>query len=306
MDRKADKNVMLLTAVSSLHVGGGSNLSVIDLPIQREKHTNFPKIEASSLKGSMRHAFYHSLKEEIREDKTCSYFGTDGNIPEEDARASAISVSDAKLLFFPIRSAKGIFAYVTCPFALNRFFRDCKLMDINYNARLDNLLGENFKGPFVSDQTLVLNSNTVLLEEYTFEVEVKKELKEWAEWFVKSLSEDTIAKSDIASKMIVISDDDFTDFVDLSTEVITRIAINEETGIAKDGALFNEEYLPSESILYSLIWTEDMRPSQNEKPVVTGEAIMERLLENLPSYFHIGANTTIGKGLVAWSKIGGK
>ncbi|RMG22669.1 MAG: type III-B CRISPR module RAMP protein Cmr4, partial [Methanobacteriota archaeon] len=38
------------------HVGSGSELGVVDLPIQRERHTGFPKFEASSIKGSLREA----------------------------------------------------------------------------------------------------------------------------------------------------------------------------------------------------------------------------------------------------------
>ena len=43
--------------ISSLHCGSGNDLGIIDLPIQREKHTSFPKVESSSLKGALREAF---------------------------------------------------------------------------------------------------------------------------------------------------------------------------------------------------------------------------------------------------------
>ena len=39
-----------------LHAGSGSDLGIVDLPIQREKHTGFPKVESSSLKGAIREA----------------------------------------------------------------------------------------------------------------------------------------------------------------------------------------------------------------------------------------------------------
>lgn len=41
----------LLHAISSVHAGSGSELGIVDLPIQREKHTGFPKIESSTLKA---------------------------------------------------------------------------------------------------------------------------------------------------------------------------------------------------------------------------------------------------------------
>ena len=48
---------LFLFCETPLHAGSGNDLSIVDLPIQREKHTGFPKIESSSLKGSLREAF---------------------------------------------------------------------------------------------------------------------------------------------------------------------------------------------------------------------------------------------------------
>ena len=44
-------NPFFLVVETPLHVGSGTELGIIDLPIQRERHTGFPKIEASGLKG---------------------------------------------------------------------------------------------------------------------------------------------------------------------------------------------------------------------------------------------------------------
>ncbi|MEW5822118.1 MAG: RAMP superfamily CRISPR-associated protein, partial [Cyanobacteriota bacterium] len=40
-----------------LHAGSGQDLGIVDQPIQRERHTSFPKIEGSSLKGAIREVF---------------------------------------------------------------------------------------------------------------------------------------------------------------------------------------------------------------------------------------------------------
>lgn len=42
---KSAKPVFLIVE-TSLHAGSGSDLGIVDLPIQREKHTDYPKIEA--------------------------------------------------------------------------------------------------------------------------------------------------------------------------------------------------------------------------------------------------------------------
>ena len=47
--------------ITPLHAGTGQELGIVDLPIQRERHTGFPKIEASGLKGSIREVFEELL-----------------------------------------------------------------------------------------------------------------------------------------------------------------------------------------------------------------------------------------------------
>ena len=41
-------------AISPLHAGCGAATSQVDLPIQRERHTNWPHIQASGVKGAFR------------------------------------------------------------------------------------------------------------------------------------------------------------------------------------------------------------------------------------------------------------
>ena len=48
---------LFLIVETPLHAGSGNDLGIVDLPIQREKHTDYPKIEASGLKGSIREIF---------------------------------------------------------------------------------------------------------------------------------------------------------------------------------------------------------------------------------------------------------
>ena len=49
----------------------------------------------------------------------------------------------------------------------------------------------------------------------------------------------------LSEKLVILHDDDFRDFVALSTEVITRNKIDNETGTVAEGQLFTEEYLPT-------------------------------------------------------------
>ncbi|WP_353563327.1 RAMP superfamily CRISPR-associated protein, partial [Longimonas sp.] len=50
-----------------MHAGTGAELGIVDLPIQRERATGYPKVEGSSLKGAIREAFRHPVHERPRE-----------------------------------------------------------------------------------------------------------------------------------------------------------------------------------------------------------------------------------------------
>ena len=84
--------------------------------------------------------------------------------------------------------------------------------------------------------------------------------------------------------------------------MITRTKIDNETGTVAGGALFTEEYLPSESILYSLVMAHDEFTANKDK--MTAEEVLDFLgvqLSEKSSIVQIGGNATLGKGIVRTS-----
>lgn len=295
-----------------LHAGSGNDLGIVDMPIQREKHTGFPKIEASGLKGCIRDAFTNSekeieiLNEKINDHRTTTLsltFGPDSPDSGEE-HAGALAFTDARLLLFPVKSMKSVFAWITCPKVVERFINDFEL------AEIENDLPRPIKDTAPHDSQLFIKDNKIVLEEYTLEVTKDKNEDDDCSKFANWLSENVIPKgkeynywrNKIKQDIVVLNDDDFQDFVNLSTEVITRIKIDNKTGTVKKGALFTEEYLPTESILYSLALTTPI--FNNEKGVFKGKGIneedlvMEYFIQGLPPVLQIGGNSTIGKGIV--------
>ena len=118
--------IMNMVAQTSIHAGAGQALSVIDLPIQRESHTQFPVIFGSSLKGALRFRASQVLNDN---KKLVNVFGADSQ--SEDTFAGAIMISDAKLLLLPVRSLNGYFKWVTCPALLRRYANDCERAGVN-------------------------------------------------------------------------------------------------------------------------------------------------------------------------------
>jgi len=292
-------NLLFLMNQTPMHAGSGDSLGIIDMPIQRERHTGFPKIEASSLKGSIREHFERATDE--KDSKVLAAFGTEGE-NNKGSKAGALGFTDARLLLFPVKSMKGVFAWVTCPKIISVFNEELKLA--GHNVFFD--LKEKTVG---TGNKLALNSNKIVLEEYTFDVNdvkgTKNAVNELGEWLSLNLLN---GKGYFAEKLmtdiVVLSDDDFKDFVNLSTEVLTRTKIDNETGTVADGALFTEEYLPAESIMYTNVLTAAEFATGDDKKATKQFEKEEDLRKFFSEFiakdniFQIGGNGTLGKGIV--------
>jgi CRISPR-associated protein Cmr4 len=46
--------ILFFYTLTPLHPGSGASVAAVDLPIQRERHTNFPMIQASGVKGRIK------------------------------------------------------------------------------------------------------------------------------------------------------------------------------------------------------------------------------------------------------------
>lgn len=306
---------LFLHCQSPMHVGSGSDLGLVDLPIQRESHTGFPKIEASSLKGAIRENFEGKAKtdDDWYNIQLAFGFDKDGLPPgvekqfskKEDCDYSgALAFSDARLLLFPVKSFKGIFAYVTCPQVLERFKNDLQICGDTTNAML-TALSTLPQANKVAALDLV-TSEKIILEDYAFTVQNNDQAtKNFATALGKHLG------IDITKRLVVLPDDVFSDFVKLFTEVITRNKIDNFKGTVAKGALFTEEYLPAESVLYSLVFANSIFTAKEDrkgifKKVDTDTVSEEQKVQNYfatkvadkDGYMQIGGNSTLGKGIV--------
>ncbi len=317
--------LMLGIAETPIHAGSGSTMELIDLPIQREKHTNFPKIEASTLKGCLRDYFENNPKEKNDNGVIENIFGPK-NL-SDNAFAGAMSITDARLLFFPVKSIKGVFAYITCPYVLKRFKEDLQTL-VNFIGKNNNEAVEGIKELLSSVESLekviknypdekacsssnavvLVRGNMVVLEEFAFEVEKDNDnIGRFEEAVYKILSgKDNNDKSDdigqLERRLVIVNDDVFKHFVEFSTEVNARIQIDDNTGTVKERALWYEEYMPAESIVYALIFFSDSRSNHSDGGTKRAEDLKEKFLEAFENrccgIVQIGGNQTLGKGFL--------
>lgn len=329
-----DKNtsmLMMMHVLTPTHAGSGTELSYVDLPIQREGHTGFPKIEASTLKGCIRYAVGDSGKADANNKTINGIFGK----PDNGDYASAVSVTDARLLFFPVKSAIGIFAWITCPYAIRRFLDDYEIMSgkkLELKGSKEN--HKNFQPEegsvyYAKDKELSIGRDIegkqkppkklqVMLEDYTYEAKESERFGLLLGEIAKHLPEGNMMNDRFMEHTVVVDDNDFAHFVKHSTQVSPRIKIDPKTGTVDGTSLFTEEYLPPESLLYSILFfgkenqpQEDTKNEQGishrtksnnlDKPEdVTDAMNVKEKFKSIFSkdIFQVGGDHTLGKGLI--------
>ena len=231
--------LMSIFTRTPLHVGCGASVGAVDAPITRERHTRFPVIPGSSIKGVLADLW---LDENFqRNDDGKVYFGEDNN--DAKAKAGKLAFGEAKLLAFPVRSAKGCFAFITSPLCLERFKRDSGL-----NLLVPEL-GQGQKCLAGSD-VVFAEQNAVILEEYRFN-NCGEFPSDWAEKLT-TLADDAVLNGG-KNRFVLINDEDMKFFAENACQISQHVSINSQTGTAENGKLFNQEEVPSETLFYASI-----------------------------------------------------
>lgn len=123
-----------LHAITPLHVGAGRGVGFIDMPIMRERVTNWPLVPGSAIKGVMRD---HFTNNDIDEKLIDVAFGK--KVMDDSAIAGALVLTDAHIVCMPVRSLYGTFAYATSPIVLERLRRDLKATGLDNNLEAPSL-----------------------------------------------------------------------------------------------------------------------------------------------------------------------
>ncbi len=271
-----NKMTLTLFARTPVHVGAGNSVGAVDSPVQRERHTKIPIIPGSSLKGVISDLWNDA--DFNRTEKGKELFGEDDQ--NADAKAGSLLIGEARVLAFPVRSAKGMFAWITCPLVLRRFKRET---------------GTNFEVPSVDDKekeewaltfenSSVTLDKKVILEEYVFDVLDQAPDQKIVEEFKELVMKDPVW-SGIEKQLVIVSDEIFQHFCEHACEVVTRIKVDDATGVVVDGALFNLEQVPSETLFYTTVLS--------AKAGVL-EPLKERLEEE--KIIQVGGDATTGLG----------
>lgn len=265
--------VVYLHALTPLHVGTGQAVANLDLPIAREKATGFPMVPASSFKGVLRDYLRGS-------DWVDDAFGYSD-------KAGAFVFTDLRLLCLPVRSYFGTFAYVTCPLVLQRYNRMVGAFGAGQPlSAIPNIVdsADSLKIA-VCTKSVLSNNGTVYLEDIDLKVE-GIDASQIADVFEKIFYAHNPPL--FSKRFAIVSDSTFSFLAETATEVVARVRLDDNTKTVASGALWYEEALPAESLLYGFIGLVDHPATQDAT-----------LLDRLPSELtlQIGGDATIGRGV---------
>lgn len=284
--------LLLLTSETPLHAGAGQSVDGIDLPIQREVHTDWPCVYGSAVKGALRaHA---EQRMEPKSTAITDLFGPDhGGAQERDtSHAGALLVGDATLLALPVRSLQSSFKWVTCPQALQRF------------ARTAERLGLQLQWPTITqpapEKALGQGDAKLFLEEFRFEQSPDACIGALAK-ALAPLSGGALDAATLEQRLVVVHDDIFSFLARNATSVQPHIAIDSTTKTVKDGALWFEETLPPETLLYVPLTA---TASRRKGSALTAAQVLEQFEQLLPAgknWLQLGGNETTGMG---WCRVG--
>ena len=263
-----------------LHVGAGASVGAVDQPVIRERHTRFPVIPGSALKGVLADLWLEKGEDgKLRRSKEGKeLFGFDGKQTKENPGfAGSLLIGESKLLAFPIRSARGCFAWLTCPTVLRRFNREA-----NAKLSLEDLSVEGMDA--IAVDPLKLGDNKAAFEEYVVTVKSKPDDK--IVTALAGMSGDPLWGKELKGKLAIVSDELFQYFSENACEIAQHNRINDESHVVDDGALFSQENVPSESMFYAVLRSKDD----------CGFKKLSDKLQSVRNVVQIGADITTGLG----------
>jgi CRISPR-associated protein Cmr4 len=272
--------IMGMLAETSLHPGTGQVSGTVDLPVAREKTTNYPVIVGSSLKGALKDTAEQYLTRNKIDLDLNQVFGTQN-------QAGAVAVTDGRLLLLPVRSLNSHYKWVTCPYLLERFQRDCELAGLT-SVSFDLQPLRNLE----DGKALAVGKGRLYIEDIQLEIEAGAKLESFAEE-IKSLIKHDSVKERLADNLVIVNDKEFNFFATYSLAINARNQLDNNK-ISQN--LWYEETIPPDSLFYTLLFA---RPGE--------EGALDSLVQMFKQhpYLQVGGNETVGQGWCAISCIDG-
>lgn len=283
-----------LHALTSLHVGSGRGVGFIDLPIMREKVTNWPFVPGSAVKGVLAD-FFEATEEKRKTDPLLKAAFGRSDDEGSNANSGSLVFTDARLVCLPVRSLFGTFAWVTSAFALQRLHRDLATAGLAGNLQVPENSKEELLLPRGAASVLKDPGGKVYLEDLDFISSEDSVVQNWAEQLAGWIFADQLWQLAFKQRFAVLPNDSFDFLTETGTEVNARVRIAPERKTVEKGALWYEESLPTETILAGIVWCDKIFPQNS----ATQEQLMQKFCSTeRERHLQMGGKATVGKGQV--------
>jgi CRISPR-associated protein Cmr4 len=294
--------LLFLYVETPLHAGTGRGFGVVDLPIQRERTTDYPMVQASSIKGRLR----AETEPLLQAAEHTAIFGP--KTENASDHAGALSVGDARLLLFPVRSLAGVFAWTTSVHLLARLRRDADLAGLKVGWQVPQD-GPGDDAAWVNGSELIAGES-VVLEEFSFTPnrEQAQTVQQIGAWLARNAlppqpsdgSPDTYSywREALPKRLCILPENAFRDFARYGTEVQTHVKLAADTKTVQTGALWTSESLPVDTLLYAPLLATKSRVGNGNDPGLSAADILDKLTALNLGRMQLGGDETTGQGIV--------
>ncbi len=301
--------ILFIHALSPLHPGTGQSFGPIDLAVARDKATNHPYLPGTGLKGSLRAKAFsmaedsgdspQSEGEMTREIATAIFGPKVDEVDDPGQHAGTLTFGDGRLLLLPVRSVRGTFAWVTSPYILSFFTRDAEDAGIEGIPDIFHGLSEGeCLLPSATDLSLNLNgANKVVFEDLDLNIVQRPEAEDWADFLASLIfpgGKNDFWKKFFKRRFCVVHDDILSFFSLHGTDVVTRNVLDDESKTVEN--LWDEENLPGETILYSLLLATPNKGAIARWEGLNPKSIFQKVEALCQDHVQFGGNATVGRG----------
>src|SRR5690606_11428536 len=145
------------------------------------------------------------------------------NGPKPDKFAGALSVMDARLLLFPVRTAFGGFAWATCPLILDRLRRDLGPLGIQLPGKTEDFQpGDG--AALTTTESAVVRQGRVIIEDLDYPARSARVVDELAMWLAERAfpagNDYEPFRQRIEKQLLVLDDTELTFLCKHATEVV--------------------------------------------------------------------------------------
>ncbi len=275
-----NSRLLVLHALSPVHVGTGRGEGLIDLPVARDAVTEHPIIPGSGVKGPIRAAF--GSDDGPDSETKFAVFGPP--VDRAHDHGSAVRFSDARLLAMPVPSDHGTFAWVSSPLVLQRLARDAGGL-----VQLPKITAPKDDACACVDNAAVVSPDqTAILDGTPFKTVPLRNLAEYLADLV--FPHDRTWRDLLVARFVLVSDDVFDAFARNGTDVRAHIRIDEGTGTVARGGLWYEESVPAEAVFVSVV--------QLGGAKATADQAYDAVSKALGDTVTFGGGKTTGMGLM--------